>query len=96
MEWLRRKLLNWLNKEDRESSPRPNLSVASVKTSGTEIYAKTSIRFTVYPASGGHVIEHMKYDRDRDSEGPSLTIVNRGEEIGKAVDHIITLESLRS
>ncbi len=93
MEWLRRKLLNWLNKEQLEDSSRP---IASVKASGTEIYAKTSIRFTVYPASGGHVIEHMKYDRDRDSEGPSLTIVNRGEEIGKAVDHIITLESLRS
>jgi hypothetical protein len=100
MEWLRRKLLNWLNKEERESPPRLNLSAlsstSSSKASVSEIYAKTSIRFTVYPANGGHVVEHVKYDRDRDTEGPSLTIVHHGEEIGKTVEHIIAIESLRS
>ena len=54
------------------------------------------MRFTVYPASGGFVIEHYKQDRYKDSDGPTLTIVNHGDELGKAVEHIIAIEALRS
>ena len=92
MNWLKRIIASWI--KDLYEEDYENTTVQSVEA--TSPNAKTSIRFTLYPASGGWVIEHFKQDRYKDSEGPSLTIVNHGEEIGKAVEHIISIESLRS
>jgi hypothetical protein len=60
------------------------------------IDASKSIRFTIYPASGGYVIEHYKNDRMRESDGPTLTIVNNGDSIGQAIEHAIAVESLKA
>ena len=91
MNWLRAKLRDWLNgpyvSEVKASHLRADIG---------SVNAKTSLRFTIYPASGGYVIEHYKQDRYKDSEGPELTIVNHGEDIGKTVEHLLALESLRS
>lgn len=90
MNWLRAKLRDWLN------GPYISEVKASHRGDIGSVNAKTSLRFTIYPASGGYVIEHSKQDRYKDSEGPELTIVNHGEDIGKTVEHLLALESLRS
>ena len=59
------------------------------------VNAKSSIRFTIYPASGGYVVEHARHDRHKDGEGPTLTIINHGDDLGTALSHIVTLESLK-
>ena len=88
MKWIRRKIANWLREDE--------LSTTISDLTRNNINSKSSIRFTIYPASGGFVIEHIKQDRYKDSEGPELTIVNNGEDLGKTVEHIIAIESLRS
>lgn len=90
MNWLRAKLRNWLN------GPYVSEVKSSLRGDTSSVNAKTSLRFTIYPASGGYVIEHYKQDRYKDSEGPELTIVNHGEDIGRTVEHLVALESLRS
>lgn len=93
MGWFKKKFNGWVRQaweEARETVDAP-ISVHS-----NSVEAKTSMRFTVYPASGGFVIEHYKQDRYKDSDGPTLTIVNHGDELGKAVEHIIAIEALRS
>lgn len=68
-----------------------------VEDLNSELTAKSCIRFTIYPASGGHVIQYYKSDiKSSSHDGPSLVIVARGEDIGKAVEHIIAIETLRS
>ena len=89
MSWLKKIITRWA-REVYEGDP--NTTESPMQTPS----AKTSIRFTLYPASGGWVIEHTKLDRYQDGDGPSLTIIQHGEEIGKAVEHIISMESLRS
>jgi hypothetical protein len=93
MGWLKRKFAQWSREawEDGRSMVDSPISVHS-----NNIDAKTSMRFTVYPASGGFVIEHYKSERFKDSDGPSLTIVNHGEELGKAVEHILAVEALKA
>lgn len=93
MGWFKRKFAQWTreaweNSRDAVDSP---ISVHS-----NNIDARTSMRFTVYPASGGFVIEHYKSERFKDGDGPSLTIVNNGESLGTAVEHILTLEALKA
>lgn len=94
MGWIRKKFNGWVRRawEDAHNEVQD----VAIKSSGDTITGKTSVRFTIYPASGGFVIEHYKQDRYKDNEGPSLTIVNHGDELGKAVEHIIALEALRA
>jgi hypothetical protein len=92
MGWFKRKFAQWTREAWEESQPKDE--VYAVSTRGID--ASKSIRFTIYPASGGFVIEHYKNDRMRESDGPTLTIVNNGDSIGQAIEHAIAVESLKA
>lgn len=94
MGWFRKKFNGWVRQawEDARSEPVDR----DVIRAHDGINGKSSVRFTVYPASGGFVIESYKQDRYKENDGPELTIVNHGDELGKAVEHIIAIEALRS
>ena len=94
MSWFRKKFNNWVRQawEDARAEPVDN----DVIRSRAGINGKSSVRFTVYPASGGFVIESYKQDRYKENDGPELTIVNHGDDLGKAVEHIIALEALKA
>lgn len=95
MGWLKRKFAKW-SREAWENSRNSEVYTTDNVRVQDGINGKTSIRFTVYPASGGFVIEHYKQDRFKDGDGPTLTIVNHGDELGKAVEHILAIEALRT
>ena len=54
------------------------------------------MNFTVYRASGGHVIEHRVYDRKQDRNNTSLHVITDDKDLGQEIGKIITFESLRS
>lgn len=93
MSWFKRKFAQWSREAWENSREVESLDTVSTHNS---INSKSSVRFTVYPASGGFVIESYKQDRYKDSDGPTLTIVNHGDDLGKAVEHIIAIEALRT
>lgn len=95
MGWIKRKFAKW-SREAWENSRDEDKTYAVDSVVSQGINGKTSVRFTIYPASGGFVIEHYKQDRFKDGDGPTLTIVNHGDELGKAVEHIIALEALKA
>lgn len=94
MGWFRKKFNSWVRQawEDARSEPVDT----DVIRGHDSIGSKSSVRFTVYPASGGFVIESYKQDRYKENDGPTLTIVNHGDDLGKAVEHIIAIEALRT
>lgn len=96
MGWFRKKFNKWVRQAWEDNKAENYSNEAYIKTTSEGINGKTSIRFTVYPASGGYVIEHYKQDRYKDNEGPSLTIVPNGESIGTVIEHTITMEALKS
>jgi len=91
MGWLKRKFAQW-SREAWESSHSESVLVREADTPSP----KTSVRFAIYPASGGWIIEHNRSERFKDGDGPSLTIITDLNELGKTVEHILTLEALRS
>ena len=95
MGWLKRKFAQW-SREAWENSRNEEVYDTDTVSTHNGINGKSSVRFTVYTASGGFVIESYKQDRYKEHDGPTLTIVNHGEELGKAVEHIIAMEALRS
>lgn len=81
----------WLNK-DKNQTIESNVVYDTFNYSGSY---RSSITFTIYSANGGFVIQHNKHERNKDSNGPELTIVNSHDEIGKTIEHIMAIESLR-
>ena len=94
MSWFKRKFAQW-SREAWENSRNEEVCDTTIRTHDG-INGKSSVRFTVYPASGGFVIESYKQDRYKENDGPTLTIVNHGDDLGKAVEHIIAIEALRT
>jgi hypothetical protein len=92
MGWFKRKFAQWSRAAWEESQMKDEVYPVVSRS----IDASKSIRFTIYPASGGFVIEHYKSDRMRESDGPTLTIVNNGDSIGQAIEHAIAIESLKA
>lgn len=92
MGWFRKKFNSWVRQAWNDAQAVDEVA----DRMHTGVSGKSSVRFTVYAASGGFIIEHYKQDRYRESDGPELTIVNNGESLGTAVEHILTMEALKA
>ena len=53
------------------------------------------LRFHIYPATGGYVMEYSTYDRNTDRSSSNLHIIPSDQDLGQGIAHIITLEMLR-
>ena len=86
--WLDRKLRNTRN-QVLEADKAPSI------TSGRSIDSN-GMNFTVYRASGGHVIETRTYDRHKDRNNMGLHIITDDKDLGEEIGKIITFEHLRN
>lgn len=96
MGWFKRKFAQWTREAWENSRDEDKTYAVDSVRAHDGVNGKSSVRFTIYAASGGHIIEYYKNDRYKELDGPELVIVNQGEELGKAVEHILTMEALRS
>ena len=88
MRWLKRRLRNWIN--DDGLILMRDLAIPSVDEPDTEC-----IRFKVFRANGGTVIQTDQYDRKNDRQYNNLHVVVDGQDLGKELGKIITFESLK-
>ena len=96
MRWLRIKIRRWLDRHESiddafVNSTRPSISRAR---DNYELDGEP-IRFQVYRASGGMVIQTHIYDRNKDRSHQRLHIVDDGVDLGASINKIITMELLR-
>ena len=96
MGWLKRKFAKWCREAWENSRDEDRTYAVDSVRPHEGVNGKSSVRFTIYAASGGHIIEYYKNDRYKEHDGPELVIVNQGDELGKAVEHILTMEALKS
>jgi len=96
MNWFKRKFAQWCREAWENSRDEDRTYAVDSVRPHEGVNGKSSIRFTIYAASGGHIIEYYKNDRYKEHDGPELVIVTQGEELGKAVEHILTMEALKS
>ena len=87
MRWLKRKLRNWLDDECITLSDRP---IRCSDEPDVEC-----IRFKVFKASGGTVIQTDHYDRKTDRQHNNLHVIVEGQDLGQELGKIITYESLK-
>lgn len=58
-------------------------------------HSDRAIRFTLYSANGGKIIETRRYDSIKDREITGLYVINSDAELGEEIGKIITMERLR-
>jgi hypothetical protein len=96
MNWLKRRLRNWVNsaydeRANKVQSTHRGLAIASEgETLGSE-----PMRLSIYRANGGTIVETRVYDRQKDRNSNQLHIVSHDDDLGQSIAKIIMLESLR-
>jgi len=86
----RQRLRNWFNK-DLES----DIAEIALQDEPPSGLSGEGMRFQLYRASGGYVVETRHYDDKNDRNHYKLYIVKEDENVGDAIGKIITMESLR-
>jgi len=96
MRWLKQRLRNWLNSEDED------MIVGSKRSRNTLVATRDSyeldgepIRFNIFRANGGTVVQTHMYDRQKDRSFQQLHIIGHDQDIGECLSKIVTMESLR-
>lgn len=91
--WFAKKCVEaWDNRHDSEAIPATKAGL--VRGGGPSIDSP-GMNFTVYRASGGHIIETRTYDRHKDRNNHGLHIITDDKELGEEIAKIITFENLK-
>jgi len=98
MRWLKQRVLNWLNTDDGPdkvyvTSKRHRNLIVTARDS-TELDGEP-IRFNIFRANGGTVVQTHVYDRQKDRSFQQLHIVGHDQDLGESLSKIVTMESLR-
>lgn len=87
MNWLRRKIKNWLD-NDRIYSIKGS-DVASTSPSGN------GMSFNLYNAVGGHILETRRYDERADRNISTLYMVHEDDDFADQVAKAIMIEMMK-
>lgn len=87
---LRQRLRNWLMEDDEEDYDSVPIAIHEAPSLDSE-----GMRFTVFKASGGFVIETRTYDRRKDENNNKIYVITENQDLGQELGKIITMESLR-
>lgn len=90
MRWLKKRLRNWINNDDDLIC----LDDYHVARTLDEPDAKC-LRFKVFRANGGTVIQTENYDQKTDRHTNTLHVIVEGQDMGQELGKIITFESLK-
>jgi len=89
MNWLKRKLRNWLNSDEL-------IEVSAVIAGrNRDSLQSMGMNFTIYQANGGTIVEINQYDHKTDRSDRSLHIITNEQDLGQGIAHIVTFEMLR-
>jgi hypothetical protein len=100
-EWLRRKLNSFLWPEDQPiACDDRKMATLSSARSGRHLHntlgsENEPLRFTIYNASGGKIVEINHYDQRTDRHHTSLHIITSDEDFGESLGKIAFLEVLK-
>lgn len=81
-----------------EAEPTPTKAYGSkvaTLSGSTGMLETKGMKFTVYKANGGHVIEHTEYDINTDRRSTGLHVIPADKDLGEGIAQILTFEMLK-
>jgi hypothetical protein len=88
----RQRLRKWFNK-DLTNIDEPDAYIP--QDIETARFSSEGMRFQLYRASGGYVIETRHYDQKNDRNHINMYVITKDKDLGHELGKIITMESLR-
>jgi hypothetical protein len=93
MRWIKQTLRNWLNSDEAvEVYAQPSNRL--IARDSHELDGEP-LRFNIFRANGGTVVQTHVYDRQKDRSFQQLHIIGHDQDLGASISKIITMESLR-
>ena len=89
----RRDIISVSNKRSQSkylSSPPHDSEVGSIT-----LERERALRFHVFQATGGRIVETQRYDHNHDRNTTGLYVITSDQDFGRELDKIITMESLK-
>jgi len=99
-QWLRNKLHNFIFAPDRElvvSKHHNTIGGSTLRGHHSQSLSSDSepLRFTIYNASGGKIVEISHYDHKTDRHTTSLHIITSDEDFGEELGKIAFVELIK-
>lgn len=87
---IKQKLRNWIMSDDYETDYSGNVISVDERHLSSD-----GMKFELFKASGGYIVETRYYDSKGDRHHNKLHIIKDENDIGEELGKIITMESLR-
>lgn len=84
---FKQRIRNWIMSDDYDHDVPQTIEADRLSSDG--------MRFQLYKAAGGFVIEVRAYDRRKDENINSIYVITEDKNLGEELGKIITMESLR-
>jgi hypothetical protein len=89
MQWLRRSIRKWITTDPNLEKIVPVRGIWNCDIDGDPM------RFQIFRANGGTVVQTTVYDRVKDRSYHKLHIITDDKDLGIEIGKIITMEALR-
>jgi hypothetical protein len=94
--WIKNKLRSWLLDDGSDRKARRGIStINSLEEDRENLSDEPTMRFKVFNARGGKIVEFSRYDRQKDRNFHDLYIIRNDEDFGERIGKIAMLESLK-
>ena len=90
MQWLKRKLRDWINSDDVKLSSGSWVVQDSIGHEYNEPF-----RFTVSKANGGTIVSTNRYNRKTDRNDGDVYIITDEQNLTEEIGKIVTMEALK-
>lgn len=93
---IKKKIRDWLMSDSDSDQPAEKLTASNDYI--PSFYDDPAFRFTIRPASGGHVVEvvSMGSGLQKRQQAATLYIISDGQSISEELSKIITIETLKN
>ena len=96
MSWFKEKLRDWLMSDDSIKAARLRSSnTISIDEDHEHISSDPTMRFKVYNARGGKIVEFTRFDRQKDRNFHDLYIISNDDDFGARIAKIAMMESMK-
>ena len=90
MQWLKRKLRNWINSDDIELSTGSCIVQESIGHNYGD-----PLRFTISKAHGGIIVSTQRYNSKIDRNEADVYIITEDQDLSAEIGKIVTMASLK-
>ena len=99
MSWFKNTLRNWLLSDDSVKLARGrnkisnSISIDDCESDGVD--SDPTMRFKIYNARGGKIVEFSRFDRQKDRNEHDLYIIGKDEDFGERIAKIAMFEGMK-